>query len=161
MPTACEAALVLQSAICASRRGQLVVIAIVFSAEWGHSGSMQRPEDILRVLLIILMLPWGAYSAVFAAVPEPAVSAQFASLVATPTVPEPLAMPPVQRAKIAVLRSCRKAVLAGSACSPDTVLPSNPRLHRPQMNAQVSKARERDALRGWIDSAPHGPPRAL
>lgn len=151
----------MRSANRASRRGQLIVIAIVFSADWGQAGRMHRFQDTLRVLLMILMLPWGAYSAAFGAGVKPAMPVPFANSVETPALPELVAMPQPKQAKIAVVRNCRKAVLPGVTCSPDTVLPANPRLHKPQVVAQILMAGERPAPRGWSDSAPHGPPRAL
>lgn len=114
---------------------------------------MRLIRSLICTALILILLPWAAYSAAFAAPALPLASAAFAALTlqAVPLTPDP--------SKVSAPRTCRKAVLPGFACSPDPALHLTTRSHWQAPSKPVFPPGGDWAGRGRWDPPPGTPPR--
>lgn len=89
---------------------------IDFQRKMGDSIAMKTARLLILMLLTVTILPWGAFTAAFAATP-PVAAAQFV------TAPfERAAVQAVNPMKSTAKRKCRVANLPGSSCGPDVLL---------------------------------------
>ncbi|WP_156025970.1 hypothetical protein [Sulfitobacter sp. 20_GPM-1509m] len=106
---------------------------------------------LLLALMVLVVMPWGAFSAVYPALAQPAhASASDASQVSA--VPASVERP---------RKRCRTATLPGSPCAQDIRLHDSVTLNAPARDAEVPVPQDRVLRSSVPKPPPQGPPRLI
>ena len=122
-----------------------------FGISFGSTAAMGLLRTILALVMIVAILPWGAFTAPFPTPAKPAAEVSITSLVAAVAEPE------VRFFKAA--KRCKGPSLPGSPCGPQTIIsgPASVVFSPPRVTG-VRFARADTRLNGTFDETALDPP---
>ena len=101
---------------------QIIVIGIAFFCGPGHHDSMLILRQMICFVLIIMMLPWAAHAAAFAASARSGPAAAISEPNDLAAGQDRAAPQTTSQTKVFAPRKCRTAILPGFSCSPDPAI---------------------------------------
>ena len=105
-----------------NRNSQIIVIGIAFFCGPGHHDSMLILRKMICFVLIIMMLPWAAHAAAFAASARSGPAAAISEPNDLAAGQDRAAPQTTSQTKVFAPRKCRTAILPGFSCSPDPAI---------------------------------------